>query len=154
LKAVISFSDPGRLNVEHRDQHRHRQRHRNREGDGEEEEFEDDLPPQPFPDQIPELPRDILQQHERRQGRDHKEKRTDVLAKDGAIEDSHSCRSLSRLRDVIRPAVAGGGSLALTRGIRRKHLTELADVDQSTVDRMEGHEGIVRKQGLRVVSST
>src|SRR5690349_2745631 len=65
--------------VEDRDEHGHRQGHRDGEGYGQKKELRDDLPMESLADQVPELSRDVLQQHQRREGRQREGERPEVL---------------------------------------------------------------------------
>ena len=75
--------------VQYGDEHGHRQRHRDSEGNRQEKELGDHLPGEPLTDEIPELPSDVLEQHQRRKRRQRERERTKVLLEDVAADYFH-----------------------------------------------------------------
>ena len=85
----FAFGRESAERVQHRDKHSHGQCHRDRERNGEPEEFCDHRRRQPLADEIAEAFCDEIQQQERRQCRERKSERTEMLTEDVAAEDLH-----------------------------------------------------------------
>ena len=75
--------------VQHRDQHRHRQGQRNRERDRQKEELPDDRRREALSDELAELTRDEIEDHQGCQRRESKQKRADVFPDDVSADNLH-----------------------------------------------------------------
>src|SRR5207253_3246121 len=113
-----------RERVQHRDEHRHRERHRDDERDREDEDLDDDAPGEPLADQVPELLRDLLEEHQTRQSCQREAERREMLAQEVPGQGAHGrsrhyIRNSKSLQGMRRPTEAG--LLALSLVIPQAH---------------------------------
>src|SRR5256885_2369991 len=107
-----------REHVQHRHQHGNRQRHRDDERDRQHEHLEDDAPWQPLADETAELFGDLIEQHQRGEGRQREAERRAMLSQQVAADGAHGrsrhyIRNSKSLQGMRRPTLVGLVALSL-----------------------------------------